>query len=285
MAPRKTAPKTKSTKAAKVVYDPALLAVSQAGLVAEDKENDEFLVEDLLSKRIHNGQTQYLVSWQGDWTGPFDSLTGKEKWENADDIEDSLIDQYEREAANSARLSVEMAHTAWARARDRSEAAERSNISPDHRFRGKLVRWREAASKPSGVVKGKAKSKPVSKAKAKAKAERAEVKGLFDLEAEEAASDEGSEEEEEEEKTEAEAEVEGEIKAESESEVEVTAEPESESEDEAKAKLAAVPEFKTEVEAEVQATAGAQADLVWRPENDPNYDSLDDAEEASDDEL
>jgi hypothetical protein len=273
MAPRKTAPKTKFTKAAKVVYDPALLAVSQAGLVAEDKENDEFLVEDLLSKRIHNGQTQYLVSWQGDWTGPFDSLTGKEKWENADDIEDSLIDQYEREAANSARLSVEMAHTVWARARDRSEAAERSNISPDHRFRGKLVRWREAASKPSGVVKGKAKSKPVSKAKAKAKAERAEVEGLFDLEAEEAASDEGSEEEEE--KTEAEAEV----------EVEIKVEPESESEDEAKAKLAAVPEFKTEVEAEVQATAGAQADLVWRPENDPNYDSLDDAEEASDDEL
>jgi hypothetical protein len=67
--------------------DPGAIAL------AADKANDESLVEDLLHKRIHNGTTQYLISWQGDWTGPFDSLTGKEKWENEADIEDSLIHQ------------------------------------------------------------------------------------------------------------------------------------------------------------------------------------------------
>jgi hypothetical protein len=56
-----TSPRNKSTKP-KPVYDPALLAVSQAGLAPEDKANDEFLVEDLLEKRVHNGKTQYLVS-------------------------------------------------------------------------------------------------------------------------------------------------------------------------------------------------------------------------------
>jgi hypothetical protein len=87
-----TSPRNKSTKP-KPVYDPALLAVSQVGLAPEDKANDEFLVEGLLEKRVHNGKTQYLVSWQGDWTGPFNSLTGKEKWENEADIEDSLVHQ------------------------------------------------------------------------------------------------------------------------------------------------------------------------------------------------
>jgi hypothetical protein len=49
-----------------------------------------------------------------------DSLTGKEEWENEADIEDSLIHQFEREAAMSARLNVEMAHTAWVRPWDKS---------------------------------------------------------------------------------------------------------------------------------------------------------------------
>jgi hypothetical protein len=42
---------------------------------------------------------------------------------------------------------------------------------------------------------------------------------------------------------------------------------------------------KSEPESEVIVTAGVEADAIWRPENDSFYDSLDDAEGETDDEL
>jgi len=51
-------------------------------------DDEQYLVETLLDKRVCRGHTQYLVRWKG--YGPEDDL-----WRPASDIEQSLIRDYE----------------------------------------------------------------------------------------------------------------------------------------------------------------------------------------------
>jgi hypothetical protein len=51
-------------------------------------DDDQYLVEALLDKRISRGRVEYLVRWKG--YGPEEDM-----WRPASDIEQSLIDEYE----------------------------------------------------------------------------------------------------------------------------------------------------------------------------------------------
>lgn len=69
-------------------------------------EDDQYLVETLLDKRISRGRAQYLVRWKG--YGPEDDM-----WRPARDIEQSLIDAYEAShhgALPARRKSSRKAH-------------------------------------------------------------------------------------------------------------------------------------------------------------------------------
>jgi hypothetical protein len=298
MAPRKTAPKSKSTKAAKVVYP---RAQPQAGLSQADIDNGEWNVEGLVGKRFLDDMLQYRVRWEGPWDGPPGSYEEKEKWENAGDISGFLIMRYEKDADGAA----------WP--------------GPVPEF--PRVTTATTAARPAGVKKPTVKARSTLKAKTKAKRAGAVERSLKAVESSEESdsdsepeseseseSESGSEYEPESEdsdseaesdvqiKTEPESELEAEVKAEveeveeSSKEEDYESEPETEgtasgSESEAKVKLADV-EALFDLEAkEVDASseeAEAEAEVVveqWRPEYDLNYDSLDDAEAATDEKL
>jgi hypothetical protein len=83
MAPSRTASKTKSKKAAKVVYT---RAPRQPGLTRGQVKDGQWRVEALVGKRYLDDTLQYLVRWDGIFNGPPGSLTAKEKWENDNDV-------------------------------------------------------------------------------------------------------------------------------------------------------------------------------------------------------
>jgi hypothetical protein len=60
-------------------------------------EDNQYIVEALLDKKVENGVVKYLVRWQG-WS-PLD-----DQWVAARNIEKSLKDDYER--THHARLPV-----------------------------------------------------------------------------------------------------------------------------------------------------------------------------------
>jgi hypothetical protein len=94
MAPSRTASKTKSKKAAKVVYT---RAPRQPGLTRGQVKDGQWRVEALVGKRYLDDTLQYLVRWDGIFNGPPGSLTAKEKWENDDDIHGAMTQRYDND--------------------------------------------------------------------------------------------------------------------------------------------------------------------------------------------